>query len=274
MAQKVAEEEEEWGKCLVAEARAIYAMISINLEKDWIEDLEYNVADHVEEKETDVVGMKQEIFEDVLSGDRLSTPESVVSLFAFRRTQLFCVLSFCFIRMLRGLSQHPSQYFRGFIDRHYSVEVSAELRKPGQGFAWGQKWSPGAGPAQGVGSGRDIIEEIKEVDYEQAVSETVYVSGDLHREIINEGLLEAEVSSQSFAISRLITSLEKILEANGDDEYQIDKEVDLESQISCGERVDIIIGSFENEKYFIKELRRKCGGESCASDEASQEIDD
>nr|ABI34350.1 NB-ARC domain containing protein [Solanum demissum] len=33
--------------------------------------------------------------------------------------------------------------------------VSAELRKPGQGFAWGQKWSSGAGPAQGVGSGCD-----------------------------------------------------------------------------------------------------------------------
>ncbi|KAH0752217.1 hypothetical protein KY285_005365 [Solanum tuberosum] len=143
MAQKIVEEEEEWGKCLVAEARAIYAMISINLEKDWIKDLEYNIADHVEEQETDVVG-----------------------------------------------------------------------------------------------------------------------------------LLEAEVSSQSFAISRLITSLEKILEANGDDEYQIDKEVDLESQISCGERVDITIGSSKNEKYFIKELRRKCGGGSCASDEASQEIDD
>ncbi|KAH0692356.1 hypothetical protein KY285_019453 [Solanum tuberosum] len=29
-----------------------------------------------------------------------------------------------------------------------SISVSAELRKPGQGFAWGQKWSPGAGPAQ------------------------------------------------------------------------------------------------------------------------------
>jgi len=183
MTQKVAEEEEEWGKCLVAEARAIYAMISINLEKDWIKDLEYNIADHVEKQETDVVGMKQEFFENVLSGDRVAT-----------------------------------------------------------------------------------IEEIKEVDYEQAVSETIYVSGDLHREIINEGLLEAEVSSQSFAISRLITSLEKILEANGDDEYQIDKEVDLESQISCGERVDITIGSSENEKYFIKELRRKCDGGSCASD--------
>ncbi|KAH0711561.1 hypothetical protein KY289_007520 [Solanum tuberosum] len=28
--------------------------------------------------------------------------------------------------------------------------VSAELRKPGQGFAWGQQWSPSAGPAQGA----------------------------------------------------------------------------------------------------------------------------
>ncbi|KAH0739491.1 hypothetical protein KY290_038196 [Solanum tuberosum] len=38
---------------------------------------------------------------------------------------------------------------------HSRVSVSAELRKPGQGFAWGQQWSPSAGPAQGVGSGRD-----------------------------------------------------------------------------------------------------------------------
>ncbi|WMV45049.1 hypothetical protein MTR67_038434, partial [Solanum verrucosum] len=33
---------------------------------------------------------------------------------------------------------------------------STELRKPGQGLAWGQQWSPSAGPAQGVGSGRDM----------------------------------------------------------------------------------------------------------------------
>ncbi|WMV28627.1 hypothetical protein MTR67_022012 [Solanum verrucosum] len=38
---------------------------------------------------------------------------------------------------------------------HSRVSVSAELRKLGQGFAWGQQWSPGAGPAQGVSSGRD-----------------------------------------------------------------------------------------------------------------------
>ncbi|WMV23143.1 hypothetical protein MTR67_016528 [Solanum verrucosum] len=47
---------------------------------------------------------------------QLSTSESVVSLFAIRRTRLFCSLKFCFIRMLWDLSQHPSQYLRDFID--------------------------------------------------------------------------------------------------------------------------------------------------------------
>ncbi|KAH0751748.1 hypothetical protein KY285_004896 [Solanum tuberosum] len=36
MDQKVPEEEEKWEQCLVAEARAIDIMISINLEGDWI----------------------------------------------------------------------------------------------------------------------------------------------------------------------------------------------------------------------------------------------
>ncbi|WMV07679.1 hypothetical protein MTR67_001064 [Solanum verrucosum] len=57
---------------------------------------------------------------------QLSTPESVLSLLAFRRTQIFCVPSFVLLGCCR---------------------VSAELRKPGQGFAWGQKWSLGADPA-------------------------------------------------------------------------------------------------------------------------------
>ncbi|KAH0765241.1 hypothetical protein KY285_001112 [Solanum tuberosum] len=49
--------------------------------------------------------------------------------------------------------------------------VFAELRKPGQGFAWGQQWSPGAGPAQCVGSGRDnlFLELVsKDLKYEKA----------------------------------------------------------------------------------------------------------
>ena len=38
MAQKVVEKEERWGQCLAVEARAIDAMISSNLKKEWIED--------------------------------------------------------------------------------------------------------------------------------------------------------------------------------------------------------------------------------------------
>ena len=50
MAQKVAEQGEECGKDIVAEAWAIDTMISINLERDWIKDLEYNRSDHLESK--------------------------------------------------------------------------------------------------------------------------------------------------------------------------------------------------------------------------------
>ena len=55
MTQKVVEEEEEWEQCLADEARAIDAMISINLERECIEDLEYNIFDHLEKQEADVV---------------------------------------------------------------------------------------------------------------------------------------------------------------------------------------------------------------------------
>ncbi|KAH0676665.1 hypothetical protein KY285_024466 [Solanum tuberosum] len=76
MTQKVVVEvEEEWGNCLVDEARAINAMISINIERDWIDYIEYNIVDHVEKQETDVVDMKQEIFEDALIGDTVAAIE-------------------------------------------------------------------------------------------------------------------------------------------------------------------------------------------------------
>ncbi|KAH0715767.1 hypothetical protein KY284_008672 [Solanum tuberosum] len=54
--------------------------------------------------------------------------------------------------------------------------VSAELRKPGQGFAWGQKWSSSAGPAQGVGSRRD--------NNEWDDLRNLFVQGDLGSKII------------------------------------------------------------------------------------------
>uniref|UniRef100_M1E148 Calmodulin-3 n=2 Tax=Solanum tuberosum TaxID=4113 RepID=M1E148_SOLTU len=44
---------------------------------------------------------------------------------------------------------------RRYLKSSCILNVSAELRNPGQRFAWGQQWSPSAGPAQGVGSGRD-----------------------------------------------------------------------------------------------------------------------
>ena len=62
MDQKGFEEGEDCGKDLVVEARAIDTMISINLEIDWIEDLEYNIADHLEKQETNIVDIKQDIF--------------------------------------------------------------------------------------------------------------------------------------------------------------------------------------------------------------------
>ncbi|WMV59654.1 hypothetical protein MTR67_053039, partial [Solanum verrucosum] len=86
---------------------------------------------------------------------QLSTPESVVSLLAFQRTQLFCVLSFCFIRMLRGLSQHPSQYFRGFIDRQSARGVTSCGTNGLEGVdIWERKlelgFSTGGGDGEGV----------------------------------------------------------------------------------------------------------------------------
>ncbi|XP_015164455.1 uncharacterized protein [Solanum tuberosum] len=77
MAQKVTEEEEKWGMCLVAEAPAIDAMVSLNLERDWIEDSEYNAVDHVEKQDTDVIEMKQETLEDVHIGDMIASIEEI-----------------------------------------------------------------------------------------------------------------------------------------------------------------------------------------------------
>lgn len=75
--EKVVEEEEEREQCLLDQALAIHAMISINLEGDWIDYLEYNIVDHIEKQEINVVNMKQQIFEDVLSGDKVDTIEGI-----------------------------------------------------------------------------------------------------------------------------------------------------------------------------------------------------
>ena len=51
MAQKVVEEEEDW-------ARAIDAMVSINLEENLIEDSERNTVDYMEKQDNDVIDIK------------------------------------------------------------------------------------------------------------------------------------------------------------------------------------------------------------------------
>ncbi len=65
MAQKVVEEEEDW-------ARAIDAMVSINLEENLIEDSERNTVDYMEKQDNDVIDMKQRNLEDVHTGDMVA----------------------------------------------------------------------------------------------------------------------------------------------------------------------------------------------------------
>ena len=60
--KKLPKKEEEWGKCSIAEARATDTMIFINFERDWIDDLEYNLADHLEKQETNIVDINQKKF--------------------------------------------------------------------------------------------------------------------------------------------------------------------------------------------------------------------
>ena len=65
MAQKVVEEEEDW-------ARAIDAMVSINLEENLIEDSERNTVEYMEKQDNYVIDMKQRNLEDVHTGDMVA----------------------------------------------------------------------------------------------------------------------------------------------------------------------------------------------------------
>lgn len=38
-------------------------MDSINFKRSWIEDSEYNIVDHLEKKDTDIISIKKETFE-------------------------------------------------------------------------------------------------------------------------------------------------------------------------------------------------------------------
>ena len=60
------------------------------------------------------------------------------------------------------------------------------------------------------------IEEIKEEDLEQVVSETTNANKNLYKESIDEDVLKVEVHGQSLKISRSTNDSEQILEENGE----------------------------------------------------------
>lgn len=52
-------------------------MISINCEGDWIEDSEYNIVDHMDNRDTDIISMKQETSEVIHIGDMVASIEDI-----------------------------------------------------------------------------------------------------------------------------------------------------------------------------------------------------
>uniref|UniRef100_M1DN96 Uncharacterized protein n=1 Tax=Solanum tuberosum TaxID=4113 RepID=M1DN96_SOLTU len=113
------------------------------------------------------------------------------------------------------------------------------------------------------------IEEIKETNSEQAVPRSIYADGDLYGESIEEDVWKVEISNQSSAISRSVIGLDQILEANGDDEYQIEEEVDIE----VSETNKMLFESSEAAKISIEEMVREYGSRFYVSVETLQEID-
>lgn len=113
-----------------------------------------------------------------------------------------------------------------------------------------------------------VIEEIKqaddmirnknlnvkdvEVELELTFYVAKYVDDDLFKESFKGDIMKVEVLRYSFSMLRPITDLEKILEANYEDENQIDEEVNL---ILNGETDGIIFQSSEATKQFIEELK-------------------
>ncbi|MCE3050890.1 hypothetical protein HAX54_048357 [Datura stramonium] len=68
--EKVAEEEEDWGNCLVAETRAVNVMTSINYERDWIMNSRSdNTVHHVKKEVNLVINKKQEHYDNVQTDD-------------------------------------------------------------------------------------------------------------------------------------------------------------------------------------------------------------
>ncbi|KAK4366036.1 hypothetical protein RND71_013916 [Anisodus tanguticus] len=87
--------------------------------------------------------------------------------------------------------------------------------------------------------------EVKdvEVESEQVGFENLYVNGDHFGESIEGDAVEAKVASQSFVITRSITSSEQMSEASGEAKDKQDEEAGLEGSIS-DENTDGVVNIF------------------------------
>ncbi|XP_060186750.1 uncharacterized protein LOC132616160 [Lycium barbarum] len=227
-----APEEEDWGRCFIAETRVVDALASLNFERGWTMDsgcghhltegeskffnfqenngcdvivTEDNTVHHVEKEDIGVINKKQEDSKDVQTSDVVTAIEEI-------------------------------------------NEADPEI------------------------GNKSLNAEDVEVDPEHEVSETICDNGDHSEESIKGIVVEVEVSSQSSVVSKSITNSDQILEADGEADGQINKEVNLEGSISYGETNNMVLGCSEADKQIIEELKKDSGGESYGSANSSQEI--
>lgn len=100
------------------------------------------------------------------------------------------------------------------------------------------------------------IEEIKKVDPEYIVSETIYDNSD-HGENIDGDATKVEVFDELSDISRLINDSEKILKVDGESRDQTNEEADIEVSISNEKTDSRIFERFEAAKKSTEEIKKR-----------------
>ncbi|KAH0645409.1 hypothetical protein KY284_033293 [Solanum tuberosum] len=101
----------------------------------------------------------------------------------------------------------------------------------------------------------NAIDQVEKKNIDVIISKDIYIDGNLYGESIEEDVWEVEFSEQSSAISRSVFGFDQILEANGDDEYQIEEEADIE----VSETNNMFFESSEAAKKSIEEMIREYG---------------
>uniref|UniRef100_M1AR17 Retrotransposon gag protein n=1 Tax=Solanum tuberosum TaxID=4113 RepID=M1AR17_SOLTU len=154
--------------------------------------------------------------------------------------------------------------------------VSAELRKPGQGFAWGQQWSPSASPAQGVGSGRDIkpanvlldedmvahvgdfgISKILAISKSMAYTKTLGTLGYIAPEYGSEGI----VSTSGDVYSYIIMLMEVLTKRRPTEEEICNGNLNLRKWITqsfSGSMMDVVDANLFSEEEQITSKSEMC----------------